>query len=374
MTPYMRRALHLARRALGNVSPNPAVGAVLVKNARLIGARIIGASIIGEGYTAPPPGPHAEASALRMAGVAASGAEMYVTLEPCPHYGRTPPCVDAIVQAGVRAVHIAMLDPDKRVQGSGVAALRAAGIETEVGDGQLEAMRLLEAYTKHRATGRPFVIAKFAASLDGRIAAASGDSRWVSSPQSRAWAHRLRTQVDAIAAGSDTVIIDNPLLTARPSGRKAKRQPLRVVLDTRGRIPATARVLNDDAPTLVATGPAPGKAWQRAIEATGAEVLALPQHGERLDAAALLQALGERGVLSLLLEGGGVLLGGFFDRQLVDKAHAIIAPMIIGAANAATPVSGTGARTMAEALRLDDVSVRRLGPDILVTGYPPDKR
>ncbi len=361
MTPYMRRALHLARRALGNVSPNPAVGAVLVKNAR----------IIGEGYTEPPPGQHAEVVALcKLAVAAAAGAEMYVTLEPCPHYGRTPPCVEAIVQAGVRSVHIAMLDPDERVRGSGVAALRAAGVRTDIGDGQLEAMRLLEAYTKHRATGRPFVIAKFAASLDGRIAAASGDSRWVSSPESRAWAHRLRTQVDAIAAGSDTVIIDDPLLTARPGGRKAKRQPLRIVLDTRGRIPATARVLNDDAPTLVATGPATGKAWRRAIESTGAEVLALPQHGEHLDAAALLRALGDRGILSLLMEGGGVLLGGFFDRQLVDKVHAIIAPMIIGAANAATPVSGTGSRTMAEALRLSDVSVRRLRPDILVTGYP----
>ncbi len=360
----MRRALQLARRALGHVSPNPAVGAVLVKNAR----------IIGEGYTAPPPGPHAEAAALRMAGAAAAGAELYVTLEPCPHYGRTPPCVEAIVQAGVHSVHVAMLDPDKRVQGSGVAALRAAGVPTDVGDGQPEAIRLLEAYAKHRATGRPFVIAKFAASLDGRIAAASGDSRWISSPQSRAWAHRLRAQMDVIAAGSGTVIIDDPLLTARPGGRRARQQPLRVVLDTRGRIPVTARVLNNDAPTLVVTGPAPGEAWRRAIEATGAEVLALPQHGEHLDAAALLQTLGDRGILSLLLEGGGALLGGFFDRQLVDKAYAIIAPMIIGAADAATPVSGTGARTMAEALRLNGVSLRRLGPDILVTGYPPAKR
>ncbi|HZP26686.1 MAG TPA: bifunctional diaminohydroxyphosphoribosylaminopyrimidine deaminase/5-amino-6-(5-phosphoribosylamino)uracil reductase RibD [Dehalococcoidia bacterium] len=360
MTPHMARALRLAAHALGAVSPNPAVGAVVVRDGR----------IVGEGWTQPPPGPHAEVVALAAAGPQARGAELYVTLEPCSHQGRTPPCVEGIVAAGTARVHMAMIDPDPRVSGRGRAALEAAGIAISLGDGEAESRRLLEAYVKQRQTGLPFVIAKFAASLDGRIAAASGDSRWVSSEQSRAWAHRLRTKIDAIAVGSDTVIVDNPLLTARPGGRSAKRQPLRVVLDTRGRIPASANILNRDAQTLVVTGPGSPPDWRRQIEATGAELLELPLDGEHIDPRALLAELGSRGVLSLLLEGGGRLLGGFFDRGLVGKVHAIVSPMIIGAGNAATPVHGRGAGTMAEALLLGDVSLRRLGPDILVTGYP----
>jgi diaminohydroxyphosphoribosylaminopyrimidine deaminase/5-amino-6-(5-phosphoribosylamino)uracil reductase len=360
MTPYMARVLRLAERALGLASPNPAVGALVVRDGR----------IVGEGWTQPPPGAHAEVVALTAAGPQARGADLYVTLEPCAHQGRTAPCVDAIAAAGIAKVHIAMIDPDRRVRGRGRAALQATGINVAIGEGEPEARRLLEAYVKQRETGLPFVIAKFAASLDGRIAAASGDSRWVSSEQSRAWAHRLRTRIDAIAVGSDTVIVDNPLLTARPGGRLAKRQPLRVVLDTRGRIPAGAAVLNRDAPTLVVTGPGSTPQWRQRMKATGAELLELPLDGEHVDPMALLSELGRRGVLSLLLEGGGRLLGGFFDRGLVDKVHAIIAPMIIGAAKAATPVHGRGAHTMAEALALQDVSLRRLGPDILVTGYP----
>lgn len=363
MTLYMARALHLAERALGSTSPNPPVGAVIVRDGRMV----------GEGWTQPPPGPHAEVVALRAAGEQARGAELYVTLEPCPHQGRTPPCVSAIVEAGVKAVHIAMIDPDRQVQGRGRAALEAAGIAVSLGDGEPEVRRLLEAYIKHRETGLPFVIAKFAASLDGRIASASGDSRWVSSVQSRAWAHRLRTRIDAIAVGSDTVVVDNPLLTARPGGRLARRQPLRVVLDTRGRIQPDADVLNREAQTLVLTGPQSPAEWRKHIEASSAELLELPLAGEHVDPRAVLKALGKRGVLSLLLEGGGRLLGGFFDTRLVDKVHAIIAPMIIGAANAATPVHGRGAQTMADALALRDVSLRRLGPDILVTGYPESR-
>jgi diaminohydroxyphosphoribosylaminopyrimidine deaminase/5-amino-6-(5-phosphoribosylamino)uracil reductase len=362
----MKRALKLARRALGNVSPNPAVGAVLVKGGR----------VIGEGFTQPPGGPHAEVVALRQAGEAARGAALYVTLEPCCHQGRTPPCTKAILAAGVREVHLSHLDPDPHVSGNGKAALEAAGVTVIVGDGEEEARRINEAYVKHRTTGLPFVIAKFAASLDGKIAATSGDSRWVSGPESRGWAHRQRTMVDAIMVGVRTILVDNPELTARPEpGEGARlpdgqpRQPLRVVADSRGRTPASARVLQGPTGALVATTEASSKAWRRQMRDAGADVLVVPAAGGRVDLGELTRTLGSRDILSLLVEGGGELLGSFFDQGLVDKVQAIIAPIIIGGQEAPAAVAGRGARRMADALRLRDVTVERLGEDVLVTGY-----
>lgn len=355
----MQRALALARRALGRVSPNPAVGAVVVRNGR----------VLGEGYTQPPGGPHAEVVALRQAGQEARGSTLYVSLEPCAHHGRTPPCTDAIIAAGVAEVHTPMLDPDPNVMGRGRQALEAAGIAVHLGEGEEEGRRLNEAYIKHRATGLPFLIAKFAASLDGRIAAASGDSRWISGPQTLEWAHTQRTAVDAILVGVNTVLIDDPQLTARPGGAEADHQPLRVVADTRGRTPPTACVLQGPGRVLIATTERSDAAWRSAMEDAGAEVLVLPAEGDALDLVALLRALGERGILSLLVEGGGVLLGSLFDQGLVDKVQAIIAPLIIGAAEAPAAVAGRGAQRLAEAWRLRHVEVERLGEDILVTGY-----
>ena len=365
----MTRALELARQALGTTSPNPTVGAVLVAP---------DGTVVGQGFTQPPPGPHAEIVALRQADKSARGAALYVTLEPCPHHGRTPPCTDAIIAAGVAEVRYAMVDPDPNVQGGGHRALEAAGIRVLAGEGEADARRLNEAFIKHRSQGLPFVIAKFAASLDGRIAAASGDSRWVSGPQARQWTHRLRTQVDAILVGSSTVIIDDPLLTARPDDRpqtgarrgEATRQPLRVVVDTRGRTPPMARVFTGPAPTLVATVEDAPAAWRASLEAAGAELLPLPKHGDHVDLLALLRELARRDLISLLVEGGGVILGSFFDRALVDKLHAVIAPLIVGAADAPAAIAGQGAYRMADALRLRDITVDRLGDDILVTGYP----
>ena len=359
----MTRALALARKALGTTSPNPAVGAVVVRDGQ----------VVGQGYTRPPPGPHAEVVALQQADRSARGAALYVTLEPCCHHGRTPPCTDAILAAGIAEVHVALLDPDPQVNGAGLSRLQAAGLSVHLGEEEASARRLNEAYIKHRTQGLPFVIAKFAASLDGRIAAASGNSRWVSGPEARQWAHRLRAQVDAIAVGSNTVVIDDPSLTARPRGREAARQPLRVVVDTRGRTPPTAQVLasaGGAARTLIATAEASSPAWRAALEAAGAQVLPLPKDGDHVDLLALLRLLAQRGVLSLLVEGGGVLLGAFFDKGLVDKVHAVISPTIIGAADAPAAVAGKGAYRMADALRLRDVTVRRLGEDMLVTGYP----
>jgi diaminohydroxyphosphoribosylaminopyrimidine deaminase/5-amino-6-(5-phosphoribosylamino)uracil reductase len=363
----MQRALNLARQALGTVSPNPAVGAVLLKDGR----------VVGEGSTQPPGGPHAEVVALRQAGEAARGAVLYVTLEPCCHHGRTPPCTQAVLAAGVREVHLSHLDPDPHVSGRGKAELESAGVTVYVGEGEEEARRINEAYVKHRTTGLPFVMAKFAASLDGKIAATSGDSRWVSGAESRRWAHRQRTTVDAIMVGVRTVLVDDPQLTARPEpGEGARlpdgqpRQPLRIVADSRGRTPASAHVLQGPARTLVATTDASSEAWRRQMREAGAEVLVLPAADGRVDLGELLRALGSRDILTLLVEGGGELLGGFFDRGLVDKVQAIIAPIIIGGGEkAAAAVAGRGARRMADALRLRDVTVERLGEDVLVTGY-----
>jgi diaminohydroxyphosphoribosylaminopyrimidine deaminase/5-amino-6-(5-phosphoribosylamino)uracil reductase len=274
-----------------------------------------------------------------------------------------------MIDAGVTEVHYAVADPDP-TSGGGHAALEVAGIRVVAGEGEDEARRINEAFFKHRTTGLPFVVAKFAASLDGRIGAASGDSRWVSGPETRAWAHHLRTRIDAILVGSGTVIIDDPELTARPGDQLAERQPLRVVVDSRGRIPPMARVLTGPSKTLVATTDAATPTWRSVIEAQGAEVIAFLSRDGHVDLKALLEELGRRDIVSLLVEGGGIIHGGFFDAGLVDKVHAVLAPMIIGATEAPAAVAGRGAYRMAEALRLGEMTVERLGDDILVTGYP----
>lgn len=356
----MARALELARAALGRTSPNPTVGAVVVKDGE----------VVGEGFHPGAGGPHAEVVALRQAGERARGATLYVTLEPCSHYGRTPPCVDEIIRAGVAMVRYAMDDPDPQA-GGGRAKLEAAGVRVVAGEREAEARRLNEAYIKHRTTGLPFVIAKFAASLDGKIAAVAGDSRWISGPEARDWAQALRSQVDAILVGAGTVIMDDPLLTARPGGETVERQPLRVVVDSTGRTPAAARTLGPGA-MVAATDQAPAP-WREQVRERGAEVLVLPTGPDgRVLLRPLLETLGRRGILSLLVEGGGVILGSFVDAGLVDKVHAVIAPVIIGGP-ARMAVEGRGATRMTQALRLRDVTVERLGEDVLITGYPGDQ-
>ena len=360
-SPFMRRALELAREAAGRTSPNPPVGAVIVRDE----------TVVGEGSTQPPGGAHAEVAALSQAGSLARGGTLYVTLEPCSHFGRTPPCVNAIIDASLAKVIFALVDPDENVRGRGAETLRAAGLEVEAGDGEADAARVLEAYIVHRGSGRPFVIAKYAASLDGKIAAASGDSRWVSGPQTLAWAHEMRTRIDAIMAGVSTVLVDNPRLTARPGGVEAPRQPLRVVVDSHGRTPLHAQVLQGSAATMIATTSAASPSWRSSIAKPGLEVATFPAAaGGRVSLPDLLDELGRRGVVTLLVEGGGVLHGSFFDQRLVDKLHAVIAPLIVGAAKAPGPVAGAGAERMRDAIRLRDVTVDRLGEDVLVTGYP----
>ena len=360
---YMERALTLAKLALGHSSPNPAVGAVIVREG----------AVVGEGFTQPPGGLHAEIVALNQAGGQARGSSLYVTLEPCCHYGRTPPCSRAVVEAGVAQVHVAMLDPNPLVAGKGKAELEAAGISTFLGEKAQEAQELNEAYVKYITQKRPFIIVKFAMSLDGKIATRSGDSRWISGEASREWVHQLRAKVDAVLVGVDTVIADDPELTARPGevvGPSAIRQPLRVVVDSRGRMPLNARMLRATGKTLVATTMVMPPYKRQRLNDAGGEVLILKEQDGRVDLRLLLDHLGQREVTSVLVEGGSAVLGSFFDERLVDKVYAFIAPVIIGGIEAKTAVGGKGVARMAEAIRLEQIRTENLGNDLLMTGYP----
>jgi len=358
---YMGQALSLARLALGQVSPNPAVGAVVVKNG----------VVIGQGYTQPPGSEHAEIVALNQAGQDAQGGAMYVTLEPCCHYGRTPPCTQAIVAAGITSVHMAMLDPNPLVSGRGKDELEKAGIEVHAGECEEEAKGINEAYAKFITTGMPFVTAKFAISLDGKIATRSGDSKWISGDESRKYVHGLRYTSDAVMTGVNTVLVDDPYLTTRCGGKggMSKKQPLKVVVDANGRTPLTARLFNEPGKTLLALGELNGKERMAAFAQVGAELLELPSREGFVDLRSLLKALGEREITSILVEGGGVLLGSMFDQGLVDKVVAFIAPIIIGGEEAKTAVGGTGVDKVAESFRLQKVGVERFGDDVMVIGY-----
>ena len=358
---FMALALRLAARARGRTSPNPMVGAVVVKDGR----------VVGQGFHPKAGEPHAEVFALREAGERARGAILYVTLEPCSHYGRTPPCVDAIIKAGIAEVHMAMIDPNPRVAGRGKQILEAAGIRVVVGEREAEARRLNETYIHWITTRRPFVIAKFAMSLDGKIATSTGDARWITGPQARRRVHEVRNEVDAILVGVNTVITDDPRLTTRLD-RADVRHPLRVILDSRGRIPLTARVLDPTLPgkTVVATTAAMPKGTQRALMERGVEVWVLPEQGGKVDIGALLERLGAQEITSLLVEGGSAVLGSFFAGGWVNKVMAFIAPVIIGGEKAPGPVGGAGVAYLADAWRLREVLVERVGDDVLITGYP----
>ncbi len=358
----MARAIALARRAVGRVSPNPPVGAVVVRDG----------AVVGEGFTQPPGGPHAEVVALRQAGDAARGATLHVTLEPCCHHGRTPPCTDAIAAAGIARVCFAVPDPNPRVDGAGAAALRAAGIEVHDGTGAAEARELIAPFARWIASGRPLVTLKYAMTLDGRIAAHTGDSRWVSGPASRRRVHAMRDGADAILVGAGTVVADDPRLTTRldgprPDGGDA-HHPLRVILDSRGRVPLAARVFDPELPgrTLVACVEVP-PAYADALAARGADVVRLPAGPDgRVSLPALLDCLGRRGITDLLVEGGAAVHGAFLDAGLAGRVRAFIAPKLVGGAAAPGPVGGVGAAAMALATRLEDVVVERIDDDVLV--------
>ena len=357
---YMKLALRLAARGTGWVSPNPLVGAVLVR----------GGEIVGRGYHHRYGEPHAEVEALRAAGEQARGATLYVTLEPCNHHGLTPPCTQAILAAGVTRVVAATPDPNHRVTGGGASFLKAQGVQVEMGLLAGEVRRLNEAWFKWVASGLPFVVAKAACSLDGKIATRTGDSQWLTGEAARAFGHRLRHATDAILVGVGTVLADDPQLTTRLPRRRG-RDPIRVVLDSRLRLPLKARLLHLDSPspTWLATTAAAPRDKIQALEAQDVTVLVLPEAGGRVGLAPLLEELGRRRVQSLLVEGGAEVLGAFFDQNLVDKFYFFYAPKFLGGQEALSVIGGTGAGRLAEACQARDLSLRRVGPDLLVCGY-----
>ncbi|MBA7665819.1 Riboflavin biosynthesis protein RibD [subsurface metagenome] len=362
----MEQALSLARLALGQVSPNPAVGAVVVKNN----------VVVGQGYTQPVGSWHAEVLALNQAVDKARGAVMYVTLEPCCHHGHTPPCTQAIIAAGISEVHLAMLDPNPLVSGRGEDDLEREGIKTYLGEHEEEAREINEAYIKFITVGMPFVTAKFALSLDGKIATKSGDSKWISGEDARKYVHNLRYISDAIMAGVNTILIDDPRLTCRCGGRGGivRKQPLRVIVDSKGRTPLTARVFSEPGNTLLALSRFVTSEEAAAFVGVGAELLELPSEEGQVDLEELLKALSKRGITSVLVEGGGILLGSLFDLGLVDKAIVFIAPIIIGGREAKTAVGGNGVDKVVDSFKLERVSFQRFSEDLMVSGYIKERK
>jgi diaminohydroxyphosphoribosylaminopyrimidine deaminase / 5-amino-6-(5-phosphoribosylamino)uracil reductase len=349
----MSRAVALAQRGLGRTSPNPPVGAVIVKRGRVVGA----------GWHRRAGGPHAEVVALRQAGVAARGATLYVTLEPCAHYGRTPPCAPALVAAGIARVVVAVLDPNPRVRGRGLRILRRAGVAVTTGVLAAEA-GAVSAWFRHAVVRRrPYVVLKLATSLDGRIATVTGASRWVSGPAARRFVHRMRNRVDAVMVGAGTVIADDPALTCRVRGG---RDPLRVVVDGRLRIPTRARVVRQRsaASTVVATTPAGGATRRRGLARSGAELMVFPGRRGRLRLRAVLDALWRRGVVSVMIEGGGDLAAGALRERVVDRLLLVVSPMLIGGDGRAL-LGSLGVRRLAAAPRCRDARLGRIGRDLL---------
>ncbi|MFZ3209599.1 MAG: bifunctional diaminohydroxyphosphoribosylaminopyrimidine deaminase/5-amino-6-(5-phosphoribosylamino)uracil reductase RibD [Geobacteraceae bacterium] len=357
---FMRRAIVLARKGIGKTAPNPAVGCIIVKDG----------VIVGEGWHRRAGAPHAEAHALKQAGDLARGADVYVNLEPCAHTGRTPPCADALVEAGVARVFAGIVDPNPKVRGQGLARLTAAGIAVTSGILEDDCHRLNEPFIKHITTGRPFVIFKSALTLDGKTATTSGNSKWITSYKSRHYVHKVRAMVDAVMVGIGTVVADDPQLTARFPG---SRDPLRVVLDSGLRIPAEARVLSavSNARTIIATTLRDSPRI-RELEDMGAEVIHCSIHNGRVDLHDLLDRLGKMGVQSLILEGGATLAGEFLRLGLIDKFLLFYAPKLIGGDGIGL-FTGQGAASLSDAVRLRDIRVRRFDSDILIEAYAEDK-
>lgn len=356
---YMERALNLAAQGRGRTSPNPLVGAVLARQG----------VVVGEGYHASAGGDHAEVIALKAAGGSVPGAACYVTLEPCVHYGRTPPCVDALIEAGITKVVVAAYDPNPVVAGRGVHRLRKAGITVEVGLLQEEAVRLNEAYFKYIRTGEPYVLLKAALSLDGKLATRTGDSQWITGDLARHRVHEMRNSVDAVMVGIGTVLKDDPILTTRLRGAEA-RDPLRVVVDTRGRLPATARLLRSGCQSpLVAVGPRVSQARLRQLRERGTDVIVLPAGAGGVSLPHLIRELGHRAITSVMIEGGGRLATAALQAGIVDKVVLMFAPILIGGMKAPTLLQGEGAEKLIEALRIKQLKVEHIGDDLLLEGH-----
>lgn len=370
----IRLAIACARSVEGRTSPRPPVGAVVVRNG----------AIIAQGATAPPYGPHAEVVALNEAGAAAHGADLYVTLEPCCIHVHTPPCTQAIIAAGIRRVIIAALDPNPKVRLQGIEQLRSAGIEvTVLDDDQFarECIQIIRPFGKYILRGLPYVTAKWAMTLDGKLAARSGDSHWISGPEARLWVHDLRDRVDAILVGANTARTDNPQLTVRLPAEdrvwqrtEREQAPLRVVLSTQGALPDTLALLQPElaARTCVLIGANSLAEQRQRLADHGVEVIPVATNESgQIDILAALQALAHKGIMHVLIEGGASVLGNAFDQGIIDHVAAFIAPKLLGGRNAPSPLAGEGLATMLQAQRLNNIHTQVFGEDMLIEGDLP---
>lgn len=354
---YMRLAMQLAGNAIGRTSPNPLVGAVIVKDNRVVGC----------GWHRKAGTPHAEVHALNQAGELAQGADVYVTLEPCAHYGKTPPCAKALVEAKVKNVYGGLLDVNPKVAGKGFKILEDAGIHVEYGFLQDELRKQNEVFFKWIEHKKPFIVLKAAMTLDGKIATAIGQSKWITNETSRAYGYKLRDIYDGIMVGINTVIEDNPMLTARVDGGK---NPIRIVVDSSLKIDINANVVQDkSAKTIVATTDKADKDKILKLQAQDVDVIVVDKdENDKVDIEKLLDILGQQNICSILVEGGATLSGSFVARKLVDKVYFFIAPKIVGGKEAKTPVAGTGILNLQEALALKDIQIEKLEEDILIIG------
>lgn len=354
---YMRLAMQLAGNAIGRTSPNPLVGAVIVKDNRVVGC----------GWHRKAGTPHAEVHALNQAGELAQGADVYVTLEPCAHYGKTPPCAKALVEAKVKNVYGGLLDVNPKVAGKGFKILEDAGIHVEYGFLQDELRKQNEVFFKWIEHKKPFIVLKAAMTLDGKIATATGQSKWITNETSRAYGYKLRDIYDGIMVGINTVIEDNPMLTARVDGGK---NPIRIVVDSSLKIDINANVVQDkSAKTIVATTDKADKDKILKLQAQDVDVIVVDKDkNDKVDIEKLLDILGQQNICSILVEGGATLSGSFVAKKLVDKVYFFIAPKIIGGKEAKTPVAGTGILNLQEALALKDIQIEKLEEDVLIIG------
>ena len=355
---YMKRAIELAKGGWGRTNPNPLVGAVIEKDGK----------IISEGFHEVVGESHGEVCAIKNATSSVAGSTMYVNLEPCSHYGRTPPCVKAIIEAGIKKVVIAMIDPNPKVSGRGVNILKEAGVEVEVGVMEKEARALNEIFINYVVNKRPFVIMKTAMTLDGKIATFTGSSKWITGTEARRYVHIIRDRVSAIMVGSNTVIKDNPFLTTRLE-EKAGKDPVRIIVDGRGIVPEDSNVFNSHskAPVILATTYSIDKDKEERLIEKGVKII--KTEGEHVDLELLMDELYKINIDSILLEGGGTLNSYAISSKIVDKVMFFVAPKIVGGKNAVTPVEGCGIDKMEDELEVKNLSIKRYGSDILIEGY-----
>ena len=360
---YMQHAILAARSVDGKTKPNPPVGAVIVYEG----------TVVGLGATQTPGQDHAEIVAIKQAGNDLIGAEMYVTLEPCSMFGRTPPCVDAIISSGISRLNIAILDPNPNENGHGINKLKAAGIEVSMWEAEelvFQAQQLVESYAKNIVTGDPFITLKYAMSIDGKIATSTGKSKWISGQDSRQEVHRMRYTSDAVLVGIETVISDDPKLTARDlNGVNLDNQPLRVVIDTRGRIPLDSKLVTDGGATLIGCAEMESNKQNR-LESLGVSVEKVAKHENGIDLRAVIEVLRSRGILTILIEGGSRIAGNLVDLRIIDKFVVFIAPIVIGGCDSIGPIAGFGIDNISDALKFKSAHLQKYGDDIAIIGYP----